>query len=130
MSTSLSKTNHDSNNIITKQGLLSLKVKFLAIYSVDILSEVISFVPITLYTFWNNKMSLKPFSYCNHVRSRKPLYTVNRGESIGITSKCVLIPGADLGILRRGGGVLGRNSSRGGGGGVRVQVRGIFIYMY
>ena len=35
-------------------------------------------------------------------------------------------PGADLGILRGGGGVLGRNSSRGGG--VRVQVHGIFIY--
>ena len=34
--------------------------------------------------------------------------------------------GADLGILRRGGGVLDRNSSRGGGVGSRSA--GIFIY--
>ena len=37
-----------------------------------------------------------------------------------------MISGADLGILR-GGGVLGRNSSRGGGG-LGSRSAGIFIY--
>ena len=53
----------------------------------------------------------------------------NRGVCVfyvSVCSSCCLSHKLAQGRILRGGGVLGRNSPRSGGGGVRVQVRGNF----
>ena len=39
----------------------------------------------------NRSPKSEPFSNCDHAHRHKPLYTVNCGESIGITSKFMLV---------------------------------------
>ena len=81
-----------------------------------------------LITFnWQSSLSL-------YYGCRQPLIEKRRGSSPGcrfppgFIHNRYIVTGADLGILRDGGGgVLGRNSSRGGGGG-GSRSAGIFIY--
>ena len=55
-----------------------------------------------------------------------PPYTPALLLSNSNSREMLILAGADLGILRGGGGVLGRKFFAGGGGGVRVQVHGNF----